>query len=197
MSTTNCNDCPQPEEPCVDFGLPPKLPTEPIIYPEPYCAECQDGDIEVIPVIDENKGCDPCDAKIKKILCEQYGICEGYSCTKPNFAGIAINAATCNGSTANNNGTINVNGISVGTKWGISYSSTYKGPNYLSATELVDDEEDGILIGVSNIQNYVVDQPFVIRIFNGHNMCYLDIKGVIPGSKCACQTVIDIEVGEI
>ncbi|WP_460906410.1 DUF6923 family protein [Spirosoma areae] len=81
-------------------------------------------------------------------------------CATPGFVA-SVSPATCSGSTANSNGTIQISSVSNGARVGFSAGSTYTGPAFASATSFT-----GTTATVTTtLANPAVAQPYTIRVF--------------------------------
>lgn len=101
------------------------------------------------------------------------------SCVSPIFSQRTSAAATCTGTTPNNNASITVTGISSADKYGISQGSIYTGVNYDGALPV------SSTLSITNLNGSTSQTVYVIRIFNGSNDCYIDLLQTVPASVCA------------
>ena len=110
--------------------------------------------------------------------------CES-SCVNPTGSAGTGTAATCTGSTPNNDAKMLITNVANTTKFGFSPGNTYTGPNYSSATTYpgTGDLEFLALAGSNSAQ------PYTIRMFNGNNECRTDKTIIIPASVCAPECV--------
>lgn len=104
---------------------------------------------------------------------------ENTECVHPAFTNSYGVAATCAGSLPNNDAAIYVTGVSSANKYGYSAGGSYSGPNYASATSL-----GGTTISATGLSGNENATQYTVRIFNGSNICFVDIVINVAGSAC-------------
>ncbi len=100
-----------------------------------------------------------------------------YCCIVPDGNVVAI-AATCNGSTANDDAQITVTDVVGGTRTGISMGNTYSGPAFASADLLVGGE-----FTFTALPNPLVAQIYTIRVFESAT-CFIDYNTSVYNESC-------------
>ena len=109
-------------------------------------------------------------------------ICPG-NCTAPT-ATVTSTAATCTGTSANNNASIAVSGVTGGDKVAISPGSFYTGQTYSSAQTLT-----GGAYSFSALPNPNGSQVYTVRIFNGDDNCFKDYFITLNETSCGCKKI--------
>lgn len=115
-----------------------------------------------------------------------YSVDFGFqSCTVPSGIAFTQTAATCSGSTPNNNGTISLSTVTEGTNYGLSTlnAGSYDGPSY-PATAIPGTLPAVIKSGVPNTGG-----TYIVRIFNGSADCYIDVPVVVAPVTCNCAPI--------
>jgi hypothetical protein len=105
-------------------------------------------------------------------------------CVNPTYNNVVPTAATCNGSTPNNDASIQINLTGNVNKYGISNGNSYTGPVYASATGT----GTGTL-SISGLSGSTSSQQKTLRLFNGSNTCFTDVAVTIPASSCTPSCV--------
>jgi Domain of unknown function DUF11 len=104
-------------------------------------------------------------------------------CVKPT-ANLLATKATCTGTTANNNASIAVTGVTNGNRVGVSAGATYTGAAYATAQTLT-----AGAFTFSNLNNPVASQIYTIRVFNASDACFTDFQTSIDPTNCAPSCV--------
>jgi len=115
-----------------------------------------------------------------------YNQCYQTPCINPTHGTVSVTPATCASSsgTINNNAIISIPGVGNTTKYGYSSGTVYSGPTYSTAFD------SGSTITIANLNGSSTDSPYVIRMFNGRNNCFIDVAVTVPGVNCVvpCDT---------
>lgn len=103
----------------------------------------------------------------------------------PSFDAEAV-SPTCKDKELLDNGQLIVKNVKNGNRVGYSVGDTYNGPNYSGATAI---PNGGVI--VSNLVNPDEEQTYTIRIFNGSNDCYTDVKVTLKPGTCKFGSIGD------
>lgn len=106
------------------------------------------------------------------------------ACTNPSGLNFTQTAATCTGSTPNNNGTITLTAATNGTHFGVSTlnAGSYNGPAFAGATAISLPQ-----LIKNNIPN--TGGTYIVRIFNGADNCYVDQTVTVNPVNCNCAPI--------
>ena len=103
-------------------------------------------------------------------------------------ASASATPSTCVGNTAQNNGSIQLTAVPVGTHFHWSVGTTFDdsgGTNtYANATPVTGPFPQTVAMGLANPSGY---QIYTIRVYNSSDDCYIDLIVVLTESKC-CPT---------
>ncbi len=111
-------------------------------------------------------------------------ICPMASCVAPVATAIAL-PASCSGNSVLNNAAISLTGVSGGDRVAYSPGGSYTGPTYARAQSF-----SGATTGFSNLPNpNEGPQLYVVRVFNGGDLCFRDFVVTMPVRTCVCQRV--------
>ncbi|MCE7039247.1 hypothetical protein [Dyadobacter sp. CY312] len=110
-------------------------------------------------------------------------ICNGECESSPTFTNKFATEATCAGNTVNNDARITIDGVVGAYKWGYSEGSTYTGPDYAGATDVV-----GSTISILNLPGHAENKTYSFRLFNSSE-CYTTDAQIVPGKTCSTACV--------
>jgi hypothetical protein len=114
----------------------------------------------------------------------------GFRCAPVIISSVSETAATCNGSTPNNDAKLTI--FTSGNKSGISSAgaSTYDGAAYAAATSIF-----GGSVMFSNLLG--AGGTYIVRIFSGNDVCYKDTTITIATTICSppCITISNVSAG--
>ncbi len=106
-------------------------------------------------------------------------------CTEVPEVTLTPAEGTCTDGTPNNDGSIDISGVSNADQTGISIGNTYSGPDYGGATNLDLSSVSG------SFENLMHGTEYTVRIFNGSNDCFVD--QTITTSTIQCAPVCEID----
>ncbi|MBC6994261.1 SBBP repeat-containing protein [Neolewinella lacunae] len=109
-------------------------------------------------------------------------------CVNPT-ATLTPTAATCTGSTANNDGTITLAAATNATHYGVSLGATYTGPTTIAGATAFDAGADLPLDIITNAPN--VGATYVVRLFNGADDCFVDEVVMVAANSCGPPPTCD------
>ncbi|GAB4051507.1 hypothetical protein [Spirosoma litoris] len=110
---------------------------------------------------------------------QQVTVLPSNCCIKPNFQASTV-AATCLGSTVQNNGQIVLSGFSAGHTYqysaGTTFTTSSSGP-----TQVI--PANGVI--ANNLANPATAQDYTIRVYSGSG-CYTDVTVQLTSTSCPC-----------
>ncbi len=94
-----------------------------------------------------------------------------------------LTAATCTGSTPNNDGKITLSSVTNANKYGINAGATYTGPLYASATAIA---------APVDVQTSILNAggTYTIRLYNQADNCFLDTTIIVAAVTCTAPCII-------
>jgi uncharacterized repeat protein (TIGR01451 family) len=94
-----------------------------------------------------------------------------------------VTAASCTNAVANNDAHIDFTTLQNVERADISVGSTYTGPAYGAASNLI---VSGGAVSFTNLANPTAQQTYTVRLYSANNTCFTDITIALDPADCAC-----------